>query len=713
MDIAINSVIKYISASEQPTLEVILWIESQSNSIITFELNNNTSIPQIKELSHIKALLISKEIIIIDNPNINPICEENITEKHKQIRDNRWNLIKDIVFCEPDIYIKSKRGKIIKDLMIKNQIHQHKLVYRYLRLYWSGGKTINSLLPNYFNLRSIGSNKGSGELKRGTPRKDNKKGINVTEDIRNIIKNSYKKFYNNGNELTLTKAYQKMLETYFSHGYYTNNQGILVPLIDKDNSPSFRQFEYWGKKMFSTKDLIISRKGQRNFELNHRSILGESTSEAFAPGRLFQVDATIADIYLVSRINPNWIIGRPVIYMVIDVFSRKIVGFYVGLEGPSWLGAMMAIYNTTRNKVELCKEYGISITDEDWMCNHLPENIIADRGEFESNKTFNLKANLGVNIKILPPFRADWKGIVEQNFRRFNNKTLHWLPGSIKKEFRVRGDEDYRLGALLNLHEFTQLIIHSILYFNSSYMNYYERDLQMIKDNVPPIPNELWNWGIKNRSGSLKTFSEDIIKLNLMPSKECSITERGLLFQNRRYSCQEAVESGIFEHIRKYGRIKTVISYDPRNPDFVYINEGNKFIKLNSLDKTYRNLYYEELECLHEIENSEHANYGDSQIQNTANLNANIEQIISSANKREKELIKSKKEKIENIRENRFNEKSINRQEEAWELDKKEPIISENKVVSLNNATDDEYVPRPKYVDIVTMDLESEDLSNG
>lgn len=712
MDIAINSVIKHITNSENSLLEVVLWIDIKTNLVVTFQLYNTYSVPEVKELSGIQELLDSNDIDIIPNPNFRFIDEDTIPVKYKKIRNDRWDLIKDIVSCEPDIYIKEKRGKLIKNLMLKNNIKQHKYIYRNLRLYWECGKTFNSLLPNYFTSGSKGKDRASGELKRGRP-SSLKEGINITDDIKLIINKSYKNFYNNGKELPLTKAYQKMLQNYFNDGYYTNEQGILVPLIKKEGIPSFRQFSYWGKKMFSIKETIIARKGRTKFELNHRSILGESTSEAFAPGRLFQVDATIADVYLVSRLNPNWIIGRPVVYMVIDVFSRKIVGFYTGLEGPSWLGGMMAIYNTTRNKVELCNDYGISITDQDWMCNHLPENIIADRGEFESNKTANLKANLGVNLKILPPFRADWKGIVEQNFRKFNNKSIKWLPGSIKKEFRVRGDEDYRLGALLNVYEFNQIIIYSILYFNNSYMNYYERDAQMIRDDVPAIPNELWNWGIKHRSGSLKTFNEDIVKLNLMPSKQCTITERGILFQKRRYSCREAFESGIFEHVRKYGSMKTIISYDPRKPDFIYINEGNNFIKLNALDENYNNLYYEEIECLREMEKLDRVKNIEKNIQNTANLNSNIDKIVSSANEREKELIESKTKKLEKIRDNRTLEKAINRELEAWELDKKESTITKNNVVNIKTPSiDDEYVPRPNYADIVTMDLESEDLSN-
>lgn len=45
-----------------------------------------------------------------------------------------------------------------------------------------------------------------------------------------------------------------------------------------------------------------------------------------------------------------------------------IVGFYVGLEGPSWNTAMMALNYTFREKVGLCKEYGVDISHEQWPC---------------------------------------------------------------------------------------------------------------------------------------------------------------------------------------------------------------------------------------------------------------------------------------------------------------------------------------------------------
>jgi len=33
------------------------------------------------------------------------------------------------------------------------------------------------------------------------------------------------------------------------------------------------------------------------------------------------------------------------------------------------------------DKVEFCKKYDIEISEEEWPCKHLPDIIIADRGE--------------------------------------------------------------------------------------------------------------------------------------------------------------------------------------------------------------------------------------------------------------------------------------------------------------------------------------------
>lgn len=84
--------------------------------------------------------------------------------------------------------------------------------------------------------------------------------------------------------------------------------------------------------------LEIKRKrmGAKRYDKDMRGLLGTSNAQVIGPGSRYQIDATISDVYLVSRLDPSLIIGRPVVYVVIDVFSRLITGIYIG--GGAFLG---------------------------------------------------------------------------------------------------------------------------------------------------------------------------------------------------------------------------------------------------------------------------------------------------------------------------------------------------------------------------------------
>ncbi len=179
-----------------------------------------------------------------------------------------------------------------------------------------------------------------------------------------------------------------------------------MPIIKSiEEIPTFGQFRYWLEKERDIKKEISSRQSPKKYEQSHRGIIGDSTSEAMGPG-YFEIDATVGDIYLVSRYNRDWIIGRPVIYFVIDRFSRMIVGMYVGLDGPSWSGAMMAVANTSSNKKVFCKEYGIEIEEEDWPVHFLPEILLADRGELEGSNIQTLINVFGIKVQNTPKFQT-------------------------------------------------------------------------------------------------------------------------------------------------------------------------------------------------------------------------------------------------------------------------------------------------------------------
>lgn len=104
-----------------------------------------------------------------------------------------------------------------------------------------------------------------------------------------------------------------MLRDYFSKENRIEN-GIKMPIVNSiEEIPTFGQFRYWFEKDRNYKKEITTRYSAKTYELKHRPIIGQSTCEAMGPGSIFQIDATIADIYLLSRFNRNWIIGRPTI----------------------------------------------------------------------------------------------------------------------------------------------------------------------------------------------------------------------------------------------------------------------------------------------------------------------------------------------------------------------------------------------------------------
>lgn len=698
--LSINSVIQYISDDGEVRYERVLWLNVESDSLVVFELNNVKSLPVWKRLSDINNLLDNYQCKLVDYQSKRlAIREENISEKERNEIDRAWSIIKNLVESEPEIYITKSRAKLVKKAIKANSVYKN-YVYRKLRAYWEYGKVKNALLPGNFNKGAKGKTRKSTCVKRGRPFKDSKCnniGINITDDIKVIFKKAYKKFYNTTQKMSLQSAYYKMLEEYFRIEVATDAQGTkTVKVPDGEKLPSYAQFKYWYKKLNNIKDTITSRDGSIDFEMNQKAVLGESTSEAYGSGSMFQVDATIADIYLVSRDNRNWIIGRPVLYIIVDVFSRYIVGFYVGLEGPSWMGSMMALYNTVRNKVELCEEYGIKINESDWNCSNLTESLIVDRGELESTKPYNLINNLGINIKVLPPYKPNWKGIVEQSFRRLNSKSLHWLSGTVKREFRIRGEKDYRKDALLNLYEFTQIVIHSILYFNNTYMDYYIRGEDMKAEGIEAVPSLLWEWGKQHRSGLLRTFPEDIVKLNLMPYANASITYRGLQFKKLRYSCPEDIETGVYESARKYGNKAVEISYDPRNLQYVYVNEGLSYKKYTLVEGDASHLFLEEVEFNIEYDNSQKREKEPQKIANTVKLNSSVDEVVKKAKLDAKSQEALGKKRTKDIRENRRNEKLINRSFEGWEIGKQE----KQDMANVKNA-DITYIPGPSYIDII------------
>lgn len=468
-----------------------------------------------------------------------------------------------------------------------------KVILKYLRLYWQAGGKKNALLSHYSNCggsRKI--RKYSVGVKRGRPHEIRVKqgidfGINVDEEVRRKFRLGIAHYYENNPGTTLRKAYNDTIRWLFNLRVDTID-GIDYPILPaKQDRPSFEQFVYWYYRERQLSQAIISRKGENEFLLKHRALDGSPQLEVFGPGSIYELDSTVADVYLVSALDRNRILGRPVLYFVKDAFSRLIAGFGVTLDGPSWTTAMVALENTMRDKVALSREFGIYISPSQWPSHHLPRAIRADRGELLSKNSDTFVNDLDVEIDTTAPYRPDWKGIIEENFHLIDNMTIYWLPGQPNK-IQKRGGKDYRYDACLTLYEFRQIIISSIIQYNTTcILKGYRKDADMIADHVLPIPINLWEWGIRNRSGPLREETRLKVRLALLPRSIASVTPTGIRYKGVDYICERAKKDEWLEQAR-IKRMRIPISYDPRNMDSIFLRldlpEGKQFLRPDEED---------------------------------------------------------------------------------------------------------------------------------
>ncbi len=686
----VNDLIEWLDESGETTVERIVWIDENYIIAFLFDINTNKGLPYPKRISEIEEAIAEEYAWKLkSDPWLKIVTEDQLSDKEIEIRNRAWKVISNLVQQEPNIYDRALRGSLVNEAIASSEEKiTKKTIYSYLRKYWQRGKNKNALLPDYYNSGGRGKTKNySSDKKRGRPRKYSKNskigsGVNITEEDRRIFRIAISKFYNNRKKNSLTSAYKLMLKEYYAEEIVFDENGVRKSiLIAPEKRPTLTQFRYWyNKEQKDIKKTTIARRGSRAFALEHRAILGNSQQESIGPGSRYQIDATVADVYLVSQYNRNWIIGRPIVYVVIDVFSRMITGVYVGLEGPSWLGMMMALVNAATDKVKFCAEYGIAITEDEWLAHHIPDAILGDRGELAGKNVETSINNLGIRIENAAPYRADWKGLVERHFRIIHDKVKPFLPGYVDVDFTQRGGKDYRLDSKLDLDEFTKIIIHLILQHNNHhYLENYDRQEMMITDDIQPIPRELWQWGVANRSGKLKTCPEDIVKLNLMPTDRATITPSGIKFKKLYYTCEKARKEQWFEKARSRVLSRDEkyinISYDPRKPDILYLrfSDGRNFEKCFVIDDDNKylgkNIY--DIEYLFEYEKQQQQVNKGKQIQTEVDLMSEIEAIVTEAEIKtnavhDKTL--SNNQRVKGIRDNRAFEKEKRREEEAFEL---------------------------------------------
>ncbi|MGB4811900.1 MAG: hypothetical protein WBP13_05410 [Methylophilaceae bacterium] len=303
---------------------------------------------------------------------------------------------------------------------------------------------------------------------------------------------------------------------------------------------------------------------------------------ANGPNEIYELDATVNRIFLVSK-KTHAVIGQPTLYVVIDRWSRFIVGVYISLKSPSWeeLSYAILVSFTSRNK--RFKYLGVDINDERWPVGKPPAVFMFDRGsEFRGHSAEkSIADNLKIEIGLLPRRTPDGKAVVERVIRELKSRNGS---ASIEGAYQRR-PTDYETrkvvkaakgAAAYNLQEIFLLLIKEVESYNSSPHDTLKKNVLLVREGVAPTPKEAYLWGQKHISGlNRPPYSDEDYQKMLLGTDKASIAGGTLNYKRLTYRPDNATAKAML--LRSGKRAKPVkIRIDKSHPEQVYVETSHQ-----------------------------------------------------------------------------------------------------------------------------------------
>jgi hypothetical protein len=292
-------------------------------------------------------------------------------------------------------------------------------------------------------------------------------------------------------------------------------------------------------------------------------------------------------------------LSRPTLYACVCDFSSVIAGLLLVLTPPSYFNAVTCMSTAFGSKVELCKHFGIDISQDDWPVEGLPSAIFVDLGS--EWKTANIEAittNYNIAVKNSGAGQPDKRSVGEQVFARIKAEVKHKLPGLVGAQISKKaGGKDSQLDYTLNLEELNRELLKAAITLNNKPLDKWDGDPDFPAD-LPKTPINIWKWGIANRTGLLPKVDKTQFWLSTLKREDATVTNDLLGIGKVKYRC------GSFKGARvdtKGKNRKVKVVRDLNDASYIYLvpKEGeSEFIKceLSPHDRRLNGMNWKDVE---------------------------------------------------------------------------------------------------------------------
>lgn len=299
-----------------------------------------------------------------------------------------------------------------------------------------------------------------------------------------------------------------------------------------------RQYSYYINKFAVLDDDLA-----RNLRSKERKQGYLGSTQASGPGEVYEIDATIGRLHLVTDEELPTIVGKPTIYLIIDRWSRFVVSVYISLRSPSYEEVRHALLIAFTSREKRFKNLSVDIDDERWPIGRMPAVLCPDRGsDFMSHSMEqSVVQDLLIELTPLPPLCPDGKPIVERFIREIKRRMA---ASGMKGVYADRPMDPHskraarkaEAAAVHSLPEAYRLLIEIIDDHNNRPHTTLKRRRVLSLNNVPPTPKEAYLWGLKNITGLRRApLTDDDYKKLLLSTDKASISNSVLRYKQRPY----------------------------------------------------------------------------------------------------------------------------------------------------------------------------------
>lgn len=286
------------------------------------------------------------------------------------------------------------------------------------------------------------------------------------------------------------------------------------------------------------------------------------------PLAVVQIDHTPMDLILVEDDEFRKPIGKPNLTLAIDVFSKMVTGFYIGLDPVGALSTGLCLSHSILPKDNYLSAMEIATPWPVWGKMRVVHTDNAK--EFRGTMMEKACEEHGIVLEQRPRGQPQYGGHIERSFRTYMAK-VHTIPGTTRSNVQDKADYDAEGKACMTISALEK-------WFAIFIVEYYHQKPHAGNKGVPPITMyERGILGTPDKPGvglPMRIADETRLKIDFLPFEMRTVQEYGIV-NEYIYYYHDALRRWMHSLDPKNPKKKQtfICRYDPRNLSTIYVYE--------------------------------------------------------------------------------------------------------------------------------------------